>query len=204
MTTLVKICGLTDRVAVSAAVDAGTDAIGFVFAESVRRVSAQHAAAISADVPSRIKRVAVMLHPTNDEWQQVKSIFEPDVLQTDLADFDYLDVPGGIEKWPVLREGAMPAGDDLPGTFVYEGTASGSGETVDWQRASQLARCGRLILAGGLTIQNVAEAIRLVLPFGIDVSSGVESTPGNKDTAKIRAFIDTVRAAGSAIEDANV
>jgi phosphoribosylanthranilate isomerase len=204
MTPLVKICGLTDLVAVTAAVDAGADAIGFVFAESPRRVSVQHAAAISADVPSGIKRVAVMLHPSNDDWLQVKSDFEPDVLQTDLADFEYLEVPGEIEKWPVLREGAMPADDSLPEMFVYEGTASGSGDTVDWRLAAQLTKHGRMILAGGLSIENVAAAIRQVAPFGVDVSSGVESAPGKKDTAKISAFIDAVRAAGSATEEAMV
>lgn len=204
MTPLVKICGLTDLVAVTAAVDAGADAIGFVFAESPRRVSVQHAAAISADVPSGIKRVAVMLHPSNDDWLQVKSDFEPDVLQTDLADFEYLEVPGEIEKWPVLREGTMPAGDSLPEMFVYEGTASGSGETVDWRLAAQLAKRGRMILAGGLSIENVTAAIRQVAPFGIDVSSGVELAPGKKDTAKISAFIEAARAAGSATEETMV
>ncbi len=204
MTLLIKICGMTDIAAVEAAVDAGADAIGFVFAESPRRVSVQHAAAISADVPSGIKRVAVMLHPSNDDWLQVKSEFEPDVLQTDLADFEYLEVPGEIEKWPVLREGAMPADDGLPEMFVYEGTASGSGDTVDWRLAAQLAKRGRMILAGGLSIENVTAAIRQVAPFGVDVSSGVESAPGKKDTAKISAFIDAVRAAGSATEEAMV
>ncbi|MCH8302190.1 MAG: phosphoribosylanthranilate isomerase [Proteobacteria bacterium] len=201
---LVKICGLMDMVAVTVAVDAGADAIGFVFADSVRRVSARHAAAISARVPRRIKRVAVMLHPTNDEWQKVRTSFQPDVLQTDLADFDYLDVPEGIEKWPVMREGTMPAGDQLPEIFVYESKASGSGEIVDWQLAAQLAKRGKMILAGGLNIANVPEAIREVAPFGVDVSSGVESAPGKKESTKIQAFINAVRAAGSATEEAKV
>ena len=191
-------------IAVTVAVDAGADAIGFVFADSVRRVSARHAAAISARVPRRIKRVAVMLHPTNDEWQKVRTSFQPDVLQTDLADFDYLDVPEGIEKWPVMREGTMPAGDQLPEIFVYEGKASGSGEIVDWQLAAQLAKRGKMILAGGLNIANVPEAIREVAPFGVDVSSGVESAPGKKESTKIQAFINAVRAAGSATEEAKV
>jgi len=201
---LVKICGLRDMIAVTVAVDAGADAIGFVFADSVRRVSARHAAAISARVPRRIKRVAVMLHPTNDEWQKVRTSFQPDVLQTDLADFDYLDVPEGIEKWPVMREGTMPAGDQLPEIFVYESKASGSGEIVDWQLAAQLAKRGKMILAGGLNIANVPEAIREVAPFGVDVSSGVESAPGKKESTKIQAFINAVRAAGSATEEAKV
>jgi len=204
MTTLIKICGMTDIAAVEVAVDAGADAVGFVFAESVRRVSVRHALEMSEYVPLQTKRVAVMLHPTADEWREVKDIFQPDALQTDLADFDYLDVPAEIEKWPVLREGAMPAGDSLPEMFVYEGKASGSGDTVDWQLAAQLAKRGRMILAGGLSTENVTAAIGQVAPFGIDVSSGVESAPGKKDTAKINAFIDAVRAAGSATEEAMV
>lgn len=186
------------------AVDAGADAIGFVFAESVRRVSAQHAAGISAHVPQRVKKVAVMMHPSNDEWQKVRTSFQPDVLQTDLADFDYLEVPEGIEKWPVMREGAMPAGDALPEIFVYEGRASGSGETVNWQLAAQVAKRGKMILAGGLSIANVPAAIKQVAPFGVDVSSGVESAPGKKESTRIQAFINAVRAAGSAIEEEKV
>lgn len=201
---LIKICGLTDVAAVKAAVAAGADAVGFVFADSVRRVSVQHAVEISMHVPHRIKKVAVMLHPSDDEWQEVKIIFQPDILQTDLADFDYLEVPDGIGKWPVMREGAAPAGDELPEIFVYEGKASGSGETADWQLAAQLAMRGRMILAGGLTIANVPEAIKAVAPFGVDVSSGVESAPGKKDTAKINAFINAVRTAGSSDEEAKV
>ncbi len=200
MTLFVKICGLTDIAAVTAAVESGADAVGFVFADSVRRVSVQHAAGISAHVPKAIKRVAVMLHPSIDEWQEVRNGFRPDVLQTDLADFDYLEVPAGIEKWPVLREGAMPAGDNLPEMFVYEGKASGSGETVNWHVAAQLAKCGKMILAGGLSIANALEAIMEVAPFGVDVSSGVESAPGKKDATKIQAFMDAVRNAGATEE----
>ncbi len=98
----------------------------------------------------------------------------------------------------------MPAGDSLPEMFVYEGKVSGSGDTVDWQLAAQLAKRGRMILAGGLSTENVTAAIGQVAPFGIDVSSGVESAPGKKDTAKINAFIDAARAAGSAPEEAMV
>ena len=204
MMPLIKICGLSDVAAVNAAVDAGADAVGFVFADSVRRVSAQHAVEISTRVPRRIKKVAVMLHPSDDEWQEVKNVFRPDILQTNHADFDYLVVPDGIGKWPVMREGAVPADDELPEIFVYEGKVSGSGETVDWQLAAQLAKRGRMILAGGLSIANVLDAIREIAPFGVDVSSGVESAPGKKDATRIKAFIDAVRAAGSIAEEASV
>lgn len=199
---LVKICGLTDDAAVLAAVESGADAVGFVFADSVRRISVQHAVEISAAVPATIKRVAVMMHPTDDEWQEVRSGFSPDVLQTDLADFDYLDVPGDTERWPVLREGAISGTIGLPHTFVYEGQRSGHGETVDWEVAAQMAKRGKLILAGGLNLSNVTEAIKEVQPFGVDVSSGVESAPGKKDPEKIKAFIDAVRNARSMDEEA--
>lgn len=201
MTPLIKICGMTDIAAVEAAIEAGVDAVGFVFAESVRRVSMRHAVEMSDYVPAETKRVAVMLHPTADEWREVKDVFQPDILQTDLADIDYLDIPERIETWPVLREGTVPDAAQLPATFVYEGSASGSGTTVDWQVAAQLASRGNMILAGGLNPENVQEAIRQVAPFGVDVSSGVESSPGKKDANRIQDFIDAVRAGDSAKEE---
>ena len=196
----VKVCGLSTKEQVDAAVGAGADAVGFVFADSVRRVSPAHAAAISADVPVAVRRVAVMLHPSNEEWQDLLSGFAPDVLQTDAPDFEALDVPDSIECWPVFREGNTMSGqsgmsDELPDTFLYEGAKSGAGERVDWVRAAELAKRGRMILAGGLSAANVAEAIRIARPFGVDVSSAVESAPGVKDPALIREFISAARAA---------
>lgn len=194
MSCLVKICGLKYAAIVDAAVEAGADAVGFVFAKSVRQVTARHAAFIAANVPEHILRVAVMMHPAASEWDEVQTIFCPDVLQTDAEDFEYLDVPDDIMKWPVLREGKVPGNGGLPGTFVYEGARSGQGETADWSIAGGLAEQARLILAGGLSRENVADAIRQVGPYGVDVSSGVESSPGEKDSDMIRAFIAIVRA----------
>ena len=193
MTTFIKICGLTDEAAVQAAVNAGADAVGFVFAESSRRVTPQHAATIAANVPQHIKRVAVMLHPSGDEWREVAEVFQPDVLQTDATDFASLDVAADIERWPVFREGAASIGEEMPQTFVYEGQKSGRGEKVDWTIAADLAKRGRMILAGGLSAGNVADAIATVAPYGVDVSSAIESAPGRKDAAKIKTFIDAVR-----------
>jgi phosphoribosylanthranilate isomerase len=198
---LVKICGLSTVEQVQAAVAAGADAVGFVFAESVRRVEPSHAAAISKEVPDTIKQVAVMLHPTNDEWQRVLREFAPDVLQTDAEDFAGLEVPESIERWPVYREGNVvpdtlfPNENRVSGTFLYEGAKSGQGETVDWSRAAEIARQGNMILAGGLGAHNVAEAIARVRPFGVDVSSAVESAPGKKDSLLIEEFITAARAA---------
>jgi len=193
MSLLIKICGLSDERHVAVAVAAGAGALGFVFAESSRRVTPKHARSISGDVPHNVKRVAVMLHPANDEWQRVLEQFEPDVLQTDAGDFDGLEVPASVERWPVYREGqSKPA---AVGTWVYEGPKSGRGETVDWSAAAALATSGGMILAGGLGPENVAAAIRTVRPSGVDVSSGVESAPGQKDAQLIQEFISAAQAA---------
>ena len=195
MTTLVKICGLTDAAAVNAAIAGGANAVGFVFAASVRRLQTGQAIEIAGDVPPDVKRVAVMMHPTRSEWEEVREAFRPDVLQTDIEDFATLEVPDHVERWPVIREGRTPHGGELPTTFIYEGSKSGSGQKVDWAKAAKLARRGNLILAGGISAANVAAAIREVAPFGVDVSSAVESEPGRKDIGKIQAFMDAVKAA---------
>lgn len=195
MKTFVKICGLRDEDTVAAAVEAGADAVGFVFAESPRRVSTEEAMRASKSVPDSVRRVAVMRHPTNVEWADVLNGFEPDVLQTDIEDFAGLDVPSRIVCWPVIREGTPAATGAIPQEFIYEGPVSGAGETVDWKHAAALARKGRMILAGGLDATNVGDAIRETRPWGVDVSSGVEAAPGKKDVEKIRQFIGAVRAA---------
>ncbi len=211
MSTFVKICGLKDERDVEAAIAAGADAIGFVFAESVRRVTPEQARDACAAVPPDVRRVAVMLHPANDEWREVLDVFAPDVLQTDVEDFESLEVPESVERWPVVREsrggtplplweGPLwegPLWEGRPGptaTFVYEGGKSGAGETVDWERAAEVAEQGRMILAGGLHSGNVAQAIEQVGPFGVDVSSGVELAPGEKDPRLVQEFISAAKA----------
>ena len=195
MSIFVKICGLRDADSVAAAVDAGADAVGFVFAKSPRRVSPQQASAISQGIPAHIQRVAVMRHPSQEEWRAVLDEFVPDVLQTDIGDFAGLDVPPQVLRWPVIREGIATAANDLPEVFVYEGVNSGAGEAVNWTRAAVVAGRGRMILAGGLAAGNVAAAIKTVRPWGVDVSSGVESQPGQKDVRLMQQFIGAARAA---------
>lgn len=193
MSTFIKICGLRDADDVAAAVAAGANAVGFVFAESVRRISPANARAAVADLPAGVLRVAVMRHPNNDECRKVIDEFEPDVIQTDAEDFATLEVPEHIECWPVIREGSESV--SAPDIYVYEGSRSGSGQTVDWSRAAGVARHGRMILAGGLAEDNVRRAIQTVRPWGVDVSSGVESLPGTKDHELIQRFISAVQKA---------
>ena len=195
MSLLIKICGLRDVADVHAAITAGADAIGFVFADSVRRVSPGEASDACQRIPAIIKRVAVMRHPSNEEWLRVLDGFAPDVLQTDIEDFDSLDVPYSVQRWPVIREGDAALDAPLPDTFLYEGAQSGRGKTVDWEQAAGISARGNMILAGGLSADNVAAAIRTVRPIGVDVSSAVESAPGRKDPNLIERFVSAARAA---------
>ncbi len=207
MAIWVKICGLTTREAVDAVVAAGADAVGFVFAPSKRQVSATQAAQLALGVPRRIPRVAVMLHPTQNQLDEVWSAFRPDVLQTDMEDLATLRLPMGMAVMPVMRHavGLKPDLQSYVGgrgaarhkRLLFEGPVSGVGSTSDWHSAAQLARTTQLVLAGGLNATNVADAIAAVRPFGVDVSSGVEASPGIKDPARIHEFVRRARAAAS-------
>lgn len=205
MSVFVKICGLTHPEDVAAAVEAGADAVGFVFAESKRRVTPEQAARLLDTVPPSVLKVAVMLHPSNEEWQAVADAVLPDVLQTDAEDFAALTVDERVRRWPVYRQNSgnesLRRGTDTGfattsvDEYVYEGGRSGQGQTVDWQAAAQVARSGRMILAGGLGPDNVAEAVRRVRPWGVDASSGLESAPGRKDASRMVAYIERARTA---------
>jgi phosphoribosylanthranilate isomerase len=191
----VKICGLTSRDAVEAAVAAGADAVGFVFAPSKRQVTAALATQLARSLPPQVVRVAVMLHPTQSQLDEVWSAFRPEILQTDAEDLQTLRVPSGMAVIPVVRAvGPALAGHPL---ILLEGPVSGVGSTSDWQSAAQLARTTQLVLAGGLNAINVADAIAAVRPFGVDVSSGVELSPGVKDPARIHEFVRRARAAAN-------
>lgn len=198
----VKICGITSEAALAAAVDAGADAVGFVFADSVRQVSPARAAALCTALPRAVTRVAVMRHPDARALEEVITTFAPDWLQTDAGDFATIALPGGIRPLPVYRNGRLPAAftatdgeaETIPARLLFEGTVSGTGETADWDEAGRLAARTELVLAGGLDPDNVVEAIRRVRPWGVDVSSGVEASRGIKDPRRIETFIARVRA----------
>lgn len=196
--SFVKICGMTDPGAVEAALAAGVDAIGFVFAGSVRQVTPAQAARLAAPARGRALCVAVTLHPDAAALQQIFEQFRPDVWQSDLEDTRQAVVPETISVWPVLRTlpGRLTVSLQRPDQpLLFEGPRSGTGKVADWSSARLLATVHRLILAGGLSPANVTEAIEQVRPFGVDVSSGVEDSPGRKSPALIESFVTTARAA---------
>jgi len=188
----IKICGLTTRAAVEQALAEHVNAIGFVFAPSKRQVNASTAQQLTVNVPSEVLRVAVMQHPVQSLVDEVLAVFKPDVLQTDYEDLAGLNLPADLQVLPVVRTGkALP--NPLSRRLLFEGPVSGTGETADWVRAAELAARTQLILAGGLNPDNVADAIAKVKPFGVDVSSGVESSPGVKDIKMISEFVRAAR-----------
>jgi phosphoribosylanthranilate isomerase len=190
----IKVCGVTTVQAVAAALDMQVDALGFVFAESPRRLTTQQATELARAVRGRAQRVAVTRHPTQAQVEEILRVFRPDVLQSDAADLQGLQLPATLELLPVLRDAAAPP-SPLPPRILFEGAVSGSGRTSNWSSARVLARRTALILAGGLSGDNVRDAIAAVEPFGVDVSSGVEERPGIKSPAAIEAFVRAVRAA---------
>jgi phosphoribosylanthranilate isomerase len=195
----IKICGLRTLEAIDAAAGAGADAVGFVFHDnSPRNIALDDARALQRAVPTGIERVAVFLHPSQALLDAVLAAIQPDWVQTDASDFAELRLPAGQRVLPVLRSGAEHAGP-LPPRCLYESSSSGAGERADWTAAARVARTSQLVLAGGLDPSNVGEAVCAVRPFGVDVSSGVESSRGVKDAARIHEFIRSARAAEQAL-----
>jgi phosphoribosylanthranilate isomerase len=191
---LVKVCGLTREEDVAAVADAGVDAVGFVFhAASPRDVTPARAATLAGILPAQVRRVAVTLRPTRKEVERILAAFTPDAWQSDAADFESIGLPAGIERWTVLRSG-RPTPPALPALVLYDASVSGQGMRADWWAAARLARRTRVIVGGGLDPGTVQRAIEAVRPAGVDVSSGVERSPGVKDAALIREFVAAARA----------
>lgn len=195
----IKICGLTGADGVIAAAEAKVDAIGFVFAPSPRQVTPGQAAQLAALAPPGILRIAVAQHPLQMKVDEICRTLKPDLFQTDVEDLRELKIPAHVKVLPVVRFGRK-APHPLPGRIVFEGPVSGAGEVADWGRATELSRQTELILAGGLSVDNVELAISTVRPFGVDVSTGVEEAPGVKSPRKIAEFVERVRAVAALLE----
>jgi phosphoribosylanthranilate isomerase len=193
VTGFIKLCGMTDARAVEAALEAGADAIGFVFAPSVRRVDPAQAFELARPARGRVPCVAVTQHPDRALVQEILAVFQPDWLQTDGEDFADIELPAGVIALPVVRDAAKVG--LATGRLLFEGPRSGTGQVADWRAARELAQAYELVLAGGLAPENVEEAIAQVRPFGVDVSSGVEERPGRKSPERMADFVTRARAA---------
>ena len=196
MKTLIKICGLTTASAVECIIENNVDMAGFVFAkQSPRYIRPNNAKQLADSIPNHISKVAVMLHPTQIEVDEVIDIFKPDYLQMDAEDFLNTHIPESIESLKVYRDD-----DRLDLTSIsdskltlFEGTRSGSGKLTNIEHSKAVSKKKRVIIAGGLNPNNVLSVLNNVCPLGVDVSSGVESKPGLKSEQKIIQFIRIVR-----------
>jgi phosphoribosylanthranilate isomerase len=205
METKAKICGITNTADAQAAVEAGADALGFIFYDkSPRYVDVNTAAAISSGLAAMVMRVGVFVNAPEDfVFRAIRECgltllqFHGDEPAEYCAQFGLMSMkafrvhgPETLEQIPKYRTDAY-----LLDAFSST-TLGGSGEKFNWDLAVEAQKFGRpIFLAGGLTPDNVAGAIRKVGPFGVDVSSGVERTPGKKDHEKMKAFLNAVRSA---------
>ncbi|MFI3835839.1 phosphoribosylanthranilate isomerase [Streptococcus equinus] len=191
--TKVKICGLTTKEAVEAAVNSGADYIGFVFAKSKRQVGIKQASHLAQFIPKTVQKVGVFVSPTFMELQEAIVKVPLDLVQIhgefSDEDFEKLDVPS-IRAIPV--EKTLEEIETKADFLLFDAPLAGSGKTFDWELLKDENIEKPYFLAGGLTVDNVKQAITFFRPYAVDVSSGVE-TDGKKDLLKIMRFIESVK-----------
>lgn len=198
---LVKICGITSLEIANQAIEAGADFIGFVFAKSKRQMNMADAAEISREIPKHVKKVGVFV---NESIENIHAIAAT-------VGLDYVQLHGDESpsfcnqvKVPVIKAIKIKEKQDVEEIAKYNSIyflldsppgkyQGGNGETFDWELVKEVSKDKyKIILAGGLTPSNVAQAIQQVQPFGVDVSSGVESN-GKKDKKKMLAFVQQAK-----------
>jgi len=217
----VKICANTNPEDALLAVELGADAVGFVFAESKRKVNAEQVAAITRELPASVEKVGVFTSTNAEEILrsvktagltavQLHSEFAPELIAAihdgdkGLKIFQVIDVAEG-EPLTELEAALRAALENSLVTAVlldasHGGASGGTGKTFDWATTAAMVRRvasetgGKVIVAGGLNAGNVVDAINAFQPWGVDVASGVEAAPGRKDAAKLEEFIAAARA----------
>ena len=198
-----KVCGITRLTDARHAVQQGATALGFVFwPASPRHVTPLQAKEIVAEIPSSVMTVGVFVNESIDGIRNAVAVAGLSAVQL------HGDEPPAYAEalpWPLFRSATVESAADAceswgPDTTLLLDAADsarrgGTGTTVDWERAAVLAARRRVVLAGGLTPANVAEAVERVRPYGVDVSSGVEEAPGVKDFNKVTEFLANARRA---------
>jgi phosphoribosylanthranilate isomerase len=205
MQTKVKICGVTNVADALAAAGAGADLIGLNFYEhSPRHLTLAAAVEISRALPPFVQRVGVFVNPAEDLVLRAIAECGLNLLQFHGDEASAFCTQFGLMSLKAVRvrdEASLKAlADFQTDAFLLDAYSpsgfGGTGEKFNWELAVEAQKFGKpIFLAGGLTPENVAAAVSQVRPFAVDVSSGVESAPGKKDAAKVRAFIAAVRAA---------
>jgi phosphoribosylanthranilate isomerase len=198
---IAKVCGMTRLTDALHAVQHGATAVGFVFwPRSPRYIDPQRAAEIIAELPDTVTSVGVFVNQSVDEIQRIAASAGITAIQL------HGDEPPAYAHalgWPVWRAITLDHLENLDGwplsaTILLDAhdpvRRGGTGQTIDWMQAAALAAERRVVLAGGLTPDNVEAAIDAVHPFGVDVSSGVETAPGVKDFDKVARFLERARA----------
>jgi phosphoribosylanthranilate isomerase len=207
----IKICGITNIEDACAAVEAGADLLGFNFyAKSPRYIAPEQAGEIAAQIRSDGQRPLLVGVFVNSPLDEVRSILE--IAQIDLAQL-HGDEPVSVveqlhgrgfkalrptseEEAEIDAEWFAPHGPNAPVLLIdayRKDQYGGTGHTAEWTIATKLAQQYPILLAGGLTPENVAEAVRQVRPWGVDVASGVEVSPGKKDAGKMKLFVERCR-----------
>jgi phosphoribosylanthranilate isomerase len=199
---IAKVCGITRLADALHAVEHGATALGFVFwPDSPRYIAPDRAATIVRELPPTVMAVGVFVNQPVDEIARVAALAgiatiqlhgdEPPQYATALEwpvwrAMSLADVNGTLEAWPLDTTILLDAHDPV--------RRGGTGQPIDWAHAADVARLRRVVLAGGLTPENVQQAIAAVRPFGVDVSSGVEEAPGVKNFDKVAQFLERARA----------
>ena len=199
---IAKVCGITRLGDALHAARHGATALGFVFwPDSPRYIAPERVATIVRELPSTVMAVGVFVNQTVDEIARVAALAgigtiqlhgdEPPEYATTLGwpvwrAISLAAVNGSLEAWPLDTTILLDAHDPA--------RRGGTGQPIDWARAAEVARLRRVVLAGGLTPENVQQAIATVRPFGVDVSSGVEEAPGVKNLDKVAQFLERARA----------
>jgi len=184
----VKICGITNREDALAAIEAGARVLGFNFYEkSPRAVTVARIAEFIADIPSDIWKVGIFVNESPAKIEEISAQLGLDVAQLHGTETPATH-PRGLRVWKAFRvtENRVPDPDYPAEALLLDGPSSGNG--FDWQVAAQLPR--KIIVAGGLDENNVRAAIEQVRPWGVDVCSRIESSPGKKDLVRMKKFIE--------------
>jgi phosphoribosylanthranilate isomerase len=203
----IKICGITNAADALAAVDAGANLLGFNFYEKSARFLAQNAAAkIRTELPKNVETVGIFVNKPAADVAALCSLLKLHAAQLHGDEPPEVVAELGrsvsvIKAFRVEPDFVLKTLDEYHNVFAFlfdaahTGQYGGTGRTSDWDVARRAGKDHRIILAGGLKVENVAAAVRIVRPYGIDVASGVESRPGKKDHGRLREFIQEVRRA---------